>query len=433
MTVNADGKSVAIVRWVPTTVAKEVMKTEMRTVSESVNVNGRTEVRTKAVPVQVKVTETATVMQPNEYTVSVDGLTLLTVGGEAARLPAAGSSAGVVLVPPGVTVDPTYLALFRPETLVVTEAAQAPAPVQAPAVQPQPVAAPAAPAGAPAAPPIAPQPPVFAPVMYGQARTADGKLHMRRMEFQNVWEQVEKKFRDPNGVEKPQMVTVCKTVCIPVNVAWDLARPGKADDTSMVRLQTPGGGAVNPESLAKETAVVAYHSRSGALDPVLVKLLRPDAVVVRVDVPHAVPAAPSVVPTPGPAIARPVPMPPAATAVTPSIVDPPASPMQPAPDMATANHQLLVGRELLARRRYVEAAEAFRLAADASQGEPMPLYFLAFTQYSAGQWDAAEQTVRQAVAAERGHLIEPLGRDWERFQGPSRAWLSTARARSQGH
>jgi hypothetical protein len=87
---------------------------------------------------------------------------------------------------------------------------------------------------------------------------------------------------------------------------------------------------------------------------------------------------------------------------------------------------------LLVARRYADATVEFRQAADAAPGDPMPLYYLAYAEHSAG-WSAdAEQSVRAAVSAEGGMPFDNFGREWERFQGPSRAWLSLARARGRG-
>ena len=55
------------------------------------------------------------------------------------------------------------------------------------------------------------------------------------------------------------------------------------------------------------------------------------------------------------------------------------------------------------------------------------LYFAALSQHEAGNTEAAQATLAQAVSAEQARPIAGWGRRMERVQGHSRLWLETAR------
>lgn len=142
--------------------------------------------------------------------------------------------------------------------------------------------------------------------------------------------------------------------------------------------------------------------------------------------PGAAPAPVAPVSTPG---ANPVPMP--ITPIPPKPIPAPIPPMAAARNPAAARQHVLAGRAMLARRQFADAIDHFREASAADPGDPAVLYFLAYAQCENGDSSAADESVRQAVAQERYIGGDPLGFEWERFQGPARVWLSTARARAQ--
>jgi hypothetical protein len=490
---SADGKSVLTKEFMPVQSMSKVLKTETRTVSETVTVNGQTEVRTKQVPVIVEVQVPATTMQAVDRPWPASEFQVTKANGEPGKLPAAGTSADVIWVEQNGAVNASCLTLFKPDTLVLRAPASAPPPSAAapqpvaPApVAPAPVApAPVTPAQAvptPAAPaPVAPAPVVpppvavpragiavpagapvsappmqaFAAVSYGHARAADGKVQLSLITPKSELQQVTKTVRDENGVEKTVAETICVTVCVPETMSCALAGSSKSADETSVRLLTPAGTPANIAAIEKGTQILAYYTGTGDLNPSLVRLLRPDAVVVQIDRPvhrptpmpvaggpGGAPAPPPVAPAPpapgvplppvtaAPAPAAPASPPPAADVPPPApIVAPPVRTPTPA-DPAAAERHMIAGQRWLVGWQPAMAVEAFRAAVDAAPGDATPLYFLAFAQHAAGQWSDADDTVRKAVAAQPDRAIQPLGPSWERFQGPSRNWLSAARVRA---
>lgn len=76
---------------------------------------------------------------------------------------------------------------------------------------------------------------------------------------------------------------------------------------------------------------------------------------------------------------------------------------------------------------YDEARDAFTRVSASEPTDAMHLYWLALSQWRAGDEVTAGQTLNSAVAVEREHPVANWGKRMERIQGRQRLWIEKAR------
>lgn len=414
-----DGKNVVVRRRQPTMVTEQMTRMVKKQITKTVEENGR----------QVQKTETIDVPEPfnvavckwplMEQTIPREGLKFQTASGSPSDRQLGTEPMTALIAPPSAKIDRTALALFPADTPIATVSGRGiQKAVEEPAhkiSQPQ----------------------------LALGKVSDGRLVVRVNQPSTVYKEVPEQQRGPDGRTITVMKKVGELVMSPAEYSFAMASPNQAHVGSAATIKTASGEPVKNDSLSKATPVLLLTNYADA-DPVLLKLLKPEVVVVQVGQlptggapPGAIPVTPAV---PIPATESPVPTAPLPTPATPS---PKPSTTPPVPmrgmdtpqqdDPATAERHRLDGRQFLAHRRYAEAICAFERAMIAAPGDPGNAFFLAFAQREAGKFDDADQTMQRAAGLECGLPIEPLGLEWERFQGPSRAWLANARTKAHSH
>jgi len=82
------------------------------------------------------------------------------------------------------------------------------------------------------------------------------------------------------------------------------------------------------------------------------------------------------------------------------------------------------------QREFQQALEKLESASRQAPDEPLYVYLLALTQYQLQETSVAELSVARAAKLEQSAPLSDWGRTMERYQGPARAWLESARRRA---